>query len=126
MKVIMFSPRFHEPVRTGTKTQTIRGEQKRPAQAGTSLSLRAWSATPYRSPQVVLRLAVCITVQPVRIHVHGWTDIEIAGITLRQDEIETFVRNDGFTDLKDFRNHWINNHGYEAFEGTLIRWRPSI
>ena len=46
MRVIMFQPRFEEPILQGIKGSTIRGKAR--CKEGDELSLRVWIGKPYR------------------------------------------------------------------------------
>lgn len=112
MAVLMFQPAFHEAVTTGAKRQTIRPPRKRPIRPGERLSLRAWTGTPYRSPQRVLREARCQGVERVVIDFCFDDDAE----ALR----------DGFESAEDMRDWFIDHHALptpiEPFVGERISW----
>ena len=103
----MFQPRFHDAVRSGEKTQTIRPPRKRPIKPGDYLSLRRWIDRPYRSKQKILRMAHCESCEPITIDA-GFNDNEMALA-------------DGFADAAEMREWFANTHGL-PFSGELIRW----
>ena len=37
-------------------------------------------------------------------------------------DLDAFAQSDGFDDFGEMREFWRENHGYESFEGLLIRW----
>lgn len=108
MKVIMFNPQFHGPVRRGEKCQTIRPPRKRPIRPGDQLSLRAWIGQPYRSKQRELRAAVCLCVDRATIAVDFADDAE--------------AQRDGFPGAPEMRR-WFEDHHDLPFTGERITWR---
>lgn len=122
MAVLMFSPRFHDLVERGLKTQTIRGDRKRPIEPGDPLSLRAWTGSPYRSPQRVLRESICLGVDPVRIDFEAdQLLIEVRGIYLGPIRTQQFAVADGFRDISDMARHYRSVRK-TPFTGVVIRW----
>ncbi len=125
MTVVTFQPRFHEPVRLGTKPHTIRAERKRPIKPGDKLSLRGWSGSPYRSPQFVLRETECVSVTPIQIfpfeiHLFTATHWQPLGRSVCDDMAKADGFPGGFPEMLD----WFENvHGL-PFTGVLIRWAP--
>jgi len=115
--VLMCQPRFAPRVRDGTKTQTDRPPRKRPVKVGDRLSLRMWTGRPYRSKQQVLREAVCVGVDPVRIATNG-----IARGEFFFSLPHAFARADGFADWPDMRDWFQVTHGL-PFEGVVISWK---
>jgi hypothetical protein len=119
MAAYLFYPRFHAPIRSGVKTQTIRRGGRVPS-PGDPLFLRAWSGAPYRSKQVSLLDTVCASVDPVAVHggAPGDFAVEVAGVFLRGQELDAFAVADGFTDAEDLRLYYRGI----PFEGVVIRW----
>ena len=113
MPVILFQPRFHDAVRSGTKRQTIRLPRKRPIRPGDPLSLRAWSGKPYRSKQTILGFGVCMAADQITIDLYFDDDAE--------------AKRDGFDDAREMIDWFIDNHGMptptQPFVGTRIVWR---
>jgi uncharacterized protein YqfB (UPF0267 family) len=127
MTVLMFYPRFHEQVETGRKTQTIRGNRKKPIKPGDSLSLRGWTGRPYDSPQRVLALGVCSSVTSVEIEVvqgvlsEPFLTVAVAGVYLDEQALEDFAVADGFANAHDMLCYYRKKRTL-YFEGVLIRW----
>lgn len=119
MKVLMFKPQFAEAVEAGTKRQTVRPRRKNPIEPGDELSLRKWTGLPYRSPQILLRTAICAIVRDITITRHGFAIID--GIVMPDAEQEEFARADGFTDSDTMVKWFKETHGL-PFHGTLIKW----
>lgn len=107
MPTLMFQPQFHSAVATGEKLQTIRPPRKRPIRQGDVLSLRAWTGSPYRSPQRELRKSVVQSVQRI-----------IVGEDFADDDE---ARRDGFADAVEMRNWFRRVHGL-PFTGDRITW----
>lgn len=123
MIVLTFQPRFAPLVESGRKPHTIRGERKRPIQAGDLLSLRQWTGRPYMSPQRVLRpLLPCQSVTPVAV---SWSNtgrpIHLAGDLLLPAQAEALAIADGFASSADMMEWFERTHGL-PFYGVLIRW----
>lgn len=119
MTVRMFAPRFAALVESGAKTQTVRPTPKRLPAVGDVISLRAWSGSPYRSKQRVLREATVAEVLPVRITQVG---ISVDHSMLWDDGLLRFARADGFDSWPDMLE-WFRQANGVPFEGILIRWR---
>ncbi len=120
--------RFAEPILLGTKVHTLRKPRKKPAKIGEQLHMytglrtskcevitkkeklisiqRAWIRIDYYSPIKQFRLVICVD-----------------GRKLNDDEIEKFVRYDGFIDTKDFVAFWVRNNrhfGYVKLVSSLV------
>jgi hypothetical protein len=123
MTVLLFRPRFVEPIQGGTKHQTIRATPR--CKPEDVLSLRVWAGLPYRSEQQeIVPPVVCEAIRPITIRIDRWdnrAEIAIGGQALTHDEVCRFVRADGFRCVSDFVEHW---HARDAmhFEGFLIEW----
>jgi hypothetical protein len=125
LTTLLFLPRFHDAIRSGTKRQTIRRPRLYPIRPGDLLSLRGWSGAPYRSPQVVLRDVVCASVEPIAIGLDDTLSpsIDVARIEVPPDRLDEFARADGFAAFADFEAHWSSKRSwFGVFEGVLIRW----
>lgn len=77
MRVFLFQSRFHERIRAGIKRSTIRLKAR--CKPGDDLSLRAWSAMPYRSKQIKLvePCVPCQKVTPVRLAIGSHARLEL-------------------------------------------------
>ncbi len=97
MVAYSFKQRFLDPIVSGTKTQTIRGNGKRRhARVGDSLQLYCGMRT---------KACMKIIADPI--------------CTL---DLEAFARMDGFANLSDMSAFWMENHGVGDQVGTLIGW----
>lgn len=119
----MFQHRFADRVADGTKLQTIRPPRKRPIVAGDKLSLRKWSDKAYRSPQIVLREATCISCEFVVIgdHISLGNSIVMRNEYLTAIELERFAKADGFDSFAEMFDWFSKTHGM-PFAGVLIQW----
>jgi len=120
-RILLFKPKFIEPVRTGRKLQTIRPPRKFPVRVGDHLSLRHWQARPYNSPQVLIREAHCTRTGLVKLS-HDWIVVDHRLLT--EPEIIAFARADGFEHPQAMVQEFADMHGPLPFEGHLICWRP--
>ncbi len=122
--VRLFQPRFAELVASGRKLQTVRPVPRRRPRPGDTLSLRAWSGKPYRSPQRILATAEVESVCDLTLDADELT-IDGHPINLARD---TFARVDGFADFADMVAWFRAQHGL-PFRGIVITWknvRPNI
>ena len=123
MRVILFLPRFVEPIQAARKHQTIRA--RTPIQPEEVVSLRAWSGLPYRSKQrEIIPPVVCESIRPITIGFEIWenrVEIAVGGQALTHEEVCSFVRADGFRCVSDFLEHWHRQRVLD-FEGVLIEW----
>lgn len=124
MRVILFQPRFHELIESGSKTTTIR-KRSWGVWPGVTLSLRAWLDKPYRSKQRELREARCKAVSSIIIETDRpaiyLTREEQVEITDR-DELEKIAVNDGFASFSDMQAWFVEHHHRGSFQGYLIEW----
>ena len=125
MHVLLFQPRFWQPIVTGEKLHTIRPTRKRVICPGDQLSLRGWSGAAYRSPQRVLTDETCIDCRPIWIDNQG---IHVDGFG-RVEDLDAFARSDGFTSWEEMQAFWNSQppsrSGLEyglPFSGDFIRW----
>jgi hypothetical protein len=121
--VRMFQPRFAALVEAGRKRQTVRPVPRRMPRAGDTISLRAWSGKPYRSPQRVLAVAMITQVRSCELRALGGPlQITLGGVVLDADRAEEFARADGFADLSEMHAWFLAQHGL-PFAGIVIYWR---
>lgn len=142
-----FQQQFIEPIRTGTKAQTIRADRKRHARPGEELQL--YTGMRRRGCQLIAR-ARCAAVHPVMIAVaisriwtaadapyHGgdprpaatWGFDPAIG-RLKPIFPEPFAQLDGFADWQAMKRFWEEHHPEASdrdawFEGVLVRWDPA-
>lgn len=128
--VLMFMPRFHDPIRRGTKIQTIRAPRKRKVEPGDQLSLRAWSDKPYRSPQIVLGTAACVDTNRLRIENNfGQLRVILEGLPmLSHEDTEAFAVADGFTNAYDMLQHWYKHRELDrgVWYADVIIWADTF
>lgn len=131
MNVIMIQSRFESPVVTGRKLHTIRPHRRdgRPrARVGETLSIRVWTAIPYRSKQREIARVVVTSVEGVAIHKDGleWRPGGLAACfwheQRREKLLRSFAWSDGFANWPELKAWFHHTHGL-PFEGSLIRWR---
>lgn len=126
MVAYSFNRRFIEPIRQGTKTQTIRANGKRPhARMGQALQLYTGMRTAHCFR--IIPDVPCVTTMFVEIAFIGYelAAVKTDGIPVR--DLEAFARRDGFRDALDMAEFWekYNPHGFAyGFEGTVIEWAP--
>jgi len=121
-RILLFKPKFIEPVRAGTKLQTIRPTRRFPITVGDKLSLRHWKDRPYASPQVLIREAHCTRTGPVRIS-HDWVVVDHRLLTA--PEIIEFAKADGFEHPQQMIEEFATMHGL-PFSGVLIQWGANV
>lgn len=124
MHVFMFRPRFIEPIKAGTKTQTIRPQgNRRLVLPGDELSLRHWQDKPYRSPHVQIATAVARPSEVIEVSVRGVTHATSRQLK-RVKDLDAFAVADGFIDWDEMRAYWQEMHGRQRFLGVLYPWLP--
>lgn len=124
--VLLFRPRFVNPILAGTKHQTIRAPRKRAIRPGDLLSLRRWTGTAYRSPQEEILSRNCYSVCPIYLWAatRDMVHIRVGGEFLNHDEVRTFAVADGFDSYEVMARYWLATHP-GPFHGELIEWRET-
>jgi len=133
MVALSFKGQFEDPIKAGTKRQTIRAGRKRPPRAGERLQLYCSMRTRYC--RKILPDPLCTEVRVVRIvvdpaHPEIIAEIDFSDFTLNARELERFAVADGFAPGKAgsarraMGNFWMRHHGPGEFIGLLIRWEP--
>ena len=125
MTVFLFLPRFVDPIRAGTKLQTIRRTAR--VVSGQVMALRMWTGKPYRSPQEnIVPPVVFANVHTIWIAV-DWFDnrIDVAIDGEPVEDVPAFVRADGFRCVSDMVGYY-RDHKVDAFHGSLIRWKEVL
>lgn len=122
-----FQRRFVDPIRNGTKTQTIRAVGKRAhARAGDRLQLYTGMRTK-SCEKILAHDPVCFCAYPIVIVVGRdlICGMAINGVLIDDmDALDRFADCDGFAALADMHKFWLDFHGVGAFEGYLIAWAP--
>ena len=108
MKQLKFHSRLVPSIIDGRKTQTIR--RNTDCKQGESVPL-------YSGPRFI-REVVVARVQRVFIDTHA---ICVAGETLRSDELDTFVKAEGFDDVNDLKKFVRSRYGLPV-NGVVIEW----
>jgi hypothetical protein len=116
MVAYSFQGRFIDPIRAGTKRQTIRAiGKRRHAQPGDTLQL--YFAMRTKHCELIAR-SVCTSVVSIDL---GLDTRSVSGV--RIDGLDQFAKNDGFEDWAALRRFWAIHHpGVTEFSGLLIRW----
>ncbi len=124
MVAYSFQPRFVEPIRAGTKRQTIRAiGKRRHARAGEPVQLYTGMRT--KACRKILEVDPIVEdVREIALHI---TD-DLMGLIADGDPVEdfdadAFAQADGFADWDTMHRWWRLTHGVGRFEGVLIRWR---
>ena len=129
MVAYSFQPEFVDPIRAGTKCQTIRADRKRHARAGEQLQLYRGMRT--RGCFLIGR-AVCLSAQPIRImisdeealrHFHT-IELPMQDKRIRwRSDLDDFAVQDGFSHWPAMQKFWREHHPeVTTFFGVLIRW----
>lgn len=121
MKVLLFHERFVPRVESGEKRHTIRRAPVIPVNVGDQLSLRCWSAKPYRSKQRVIREEACSKLETIQITEKG---ILLDEVELNADQCEGLAIADGFATFAEMQDWHRNAHGL-PFVGVLIGWNTT-
>lgn len=116
-----FQKQFCEPIKTGTKTHTIRRRGKRRhVRAGESLQLYTGQRT--SACRKIVDDRQCIRVAPIEIFVSAVGITSICVDREPVDDLEGFAREDGFASLVAMSEFWIRFHGFGTFTGVMIFW----
>lgn len=125
MVAYSFKKRFIEPIRAGTKAQTMRNDRARHARAGEQVQL--YYAMRTKQCAMIAR-STCLAVTPVRLDLKRNT-VKIEGrpiITARLG-LDLFAVRDGFDDWADLKAFWRAEHEtLTAWSGVLIEWRDKV
>jgi hypothetical protein len=118
--VYNFKRQFIEPIRAGTKQQTIRADRKRHTREGETLQLY----TGMRTKQCrLIGLARCRYIVPITLD-SGPPCVSYGSMQFsRPGRLRFFARCDGFESWDEMRQFWRDNHpGITVFTGMLIYW----
>lgn len=117
-----FQRQFVEPIRSRTKTQTIRAiGKRRHARPGELLQLYTGQRTT-SCEKILEEDPYCIAVEQVIIEVGADCIDSIAMSGYAIVDFERFAKEDGFKSLDEMYHFWARSHGYGRFEGLLIQW----
>jgi uncharacterized protein YqfB (UPF0267 family) len=111
MVAYSFRPRFVDPIRLGTKSQTIRAERKRHVRVGEEMQLYTGMRTSYCK---LIARVTCTGIRPITLD-------------MADEHSDAFARRDGFTNWEEMKQFWRQEHpGVEVFHGVLILWGPPL
>lgn len=116
-----FQKRFVQPIREGTKRNTIRRiGKRRHAKQGEALQLYCGQRT--KSCFKIVADRTCSVSVVINIAV-GQKMIERIRLgNERVENLEAFAVQDGFPDLETMSRFWRQFHGVGLFEGLFIAW----
>lgn len=132
MVAYSFKGQFEDPIRAGTKPQTMRNDRKRHARVGEEIQLYYGMRTKHCR---LIGRATCSAVTPVRIDFKRCT-VRIEGQPLIKGQmaLDYFAVRDGFKDWAALRAFWVKEHRENtkkgeptrpllAWSGVLIEWK---
>lgn len=145
MVAYSFRAQFAEAILSGSKCQTIRGEEHfdrerddlpghvRPGQ---TMELFSVATTAGEGRRLIGR-SPCVVVCPVTLYLAGdqegystaWSesncDPRYASIGTQRRECNLFAERDGFASWRELVASWHKAHpGLDRFDGLLISWKP--
>lgn len=133
MVAYSFKGQFEDPIRAGTKPQTMRNDRKRHARVGEEIQLYYGMRTKHCR---LIGRATCAAVTPVRIDFKRYqVFISGRGCLSGLEELDVFAVRDGFKNWADMRAFWKKEHGkkkqadgtpappLQAWSGVLIEWK---
>lgn len=135
MVAYSFAPMFEVAVASLQKQQTVRSHRKRHARAGEAMQLFMGMRTK-RCRKLLATDPICRDVRRIAIDIAPRNplmivSIEIEGIPLSAEEIESFAIADGFAADDSGRSarqnmglFWLKHHPGLSFDGVVIRWEP--
>lgn len=122
MVAYSFKAQFAEPIRAGTKRQTLRNDRKRHAREGETLQLYTGMRT--RQCKLV-GTATCMSVAPIRLDLEdGRVEYPETGHAITQiDHLDMFAQIDGFADWRALMAFWAKEHpSAPLWTGVRIVW----
>ena len=121
MPALNFMKRFVPMVAAGEKTHSIRATRRRSWSVGDNLAL--YTGMRQKGCTLIGRTSVIKAERITIRNVEGsGLRIAIDGENLSPDERRNFARRDGFQDISDMADFWIDTHGL-PFEGDVIHWK---
>lgn len=115
-----FRPRFVEPILSGTKRQTIRGDRKRHARPFEEVQLYTGMRT--KHCRLIAR-ATCESITPITLSFVHRGSVQVDGNPWY--DLDNFAVLDGFRDWDDFCAFWREQNGDRSeFTDVRITWRP--
>lgn len=136
MALFTFKRRFVDPIRAGTKRQTIRASRKNlgsHGKPGGPITLQTGS----RFKPEPLGRSVCSGLGSIRMNLalgHVFIDPlpgergpAMHSVYTDQLRLDRFAREDGFADWADLCAFWAENHpGQTLFSGIITKWGDLI
>jgi hypothetical protein len=122
MVAYSFKRQFVEPIRAGTKRQTIRAERQRHARPGEEVQLYTGMRT--RQCRLIGR-ATCTAVTPIGLYFGARPFTQIGGVdAFGLLYLDIFAQADGFMHWADLVAFWRANHPDvgDVFAGILVQW----
>jgi uncharacterized protein YqfB (UPF0267 family) len=123
MPALSFQKRFCPAVEIGEKTHSIRSQRKRRWKAGDRIAL--YYAMRTKQCRLLGRTRVAAVEQILLTH-DPLFRIRIEGVLLSPDEARSFARRDGFPDLSDMADFWMEKYAIHvagSWQGEIIHWR---
>ncbi|MCH7400106.1 ASCH domain-containing protein [Belliella sp. DSM 107340] len=108
-----FKKSFAKPILQGSKVFTIRNQRKLEPKIGETLYMYTGLRT--KDCNKITDKHKLVSIQLVDLYFsideegNGWVDIIVDGRMLKNYEMQEFSKMDGFTDLKDFSDYWLEN-----------------
>lgn len=120
MVAYSFQTRFVDPILSGRKRQTLRGDRRRHARPGEELQLYTGMRTRHCC---LIGRAPCVAVAQVEIVIGlGTPAVFLDAAHERQADPQEFARADGFADWADFEAYWLQDLGPGAYMPWMIQW----
>ena len=116
-----FKKRFAPKIVSGSKIHTVRAKRKVQPKIGEVLHMYTGLRT--KDAELITKQHNLIGCQEAQIYV-GLRIIEIIidGRHLEVNEIADFCINDGFENIQDFKNYWLDGAEYLEFVGDVFHW----
>lgn len=125
-----FKPRFKEPILIGTKVFTMRDQRKIEPKIGETMHMYTGLRT--SKCELISKKEKLYSTQQAFIEIKFINDIlmyliiDVDGRKLSMNEINTFVKYDGFNDWRDFCKYWISGYKYPKNQVNEIYERKTI
>lgn len=124
MVAYSFKKQFVEPIRKGTKRQTIRAVGKRRhARVGEKVQLYCGMRTAHCF-KILERDPTCVYVDEISFDLTNPRApvLKRNGELLEGGELHRYARRDGFKDFAAMVAFWLEEHGPNRFKGYAIVW----
>ncbi len=124
MVAYSFKKRFADQIASGEKRQTIRAHRKRHARVGEPVQLFYGMRT-RQCRKLIETDPICCAVENIVLVIPIANEpafIRWGNSGCLEEVSPEFAKADGFEDVEDFTQFWIEAHGAGKFEGVLIKW----